>query len=179
MIDLNLVKQVTELADWFVGLPQKLVDAIMDTRHTFHTRRERIEAAKELAALREVGKSIQHLYFFKGNIFTWVNRIQTQQDATGADYVREMFACIVAQLDDVWQALQDTSISNLALGAEVSQMISKSKMTYTALAQLTDAQIFSDRGLVDIIADMEAMERSGNLILFRVDEHRRQLDGTY
>lgn len=179
MIDVNLVKQAIELADWFVALPQKLVDAVMGTRLAFYTRKERIEAAKELAALREVGKSIQHLYFFKGNIFTWVNRIQSQQDAEGAEEIRDMFGFVATQLEDVWQALQDTPISNLALGAEVSQMLSASKLTYTKLSQLTDSEIFSDRGLVEIVAAMEAMEKSGNGILFRVDEHRRQLDATF
>ncbi|RWM22120.1 hypothetical protein [Mesorhizobium sp.] len=106
MIDLNLAKQVIELADWFLALPQKLVDAVMGSRQTYLNRKGRIEAAKELAALREVGKSLQQLYFFKGNIFTWVNRVQSQQDTEGAAYVREFFSQVAAQLDDVWKAFR-------------------------------------------------------------------------
>jgi len=179
MIDLNLVKQATDLADWFFGLPEKLVSAVMGTKQTYLDRKERIQAAKELAAIREVGKSLQQLFFFKGNIFTWINSVQTQQNAEDASYVREMFSQVATQLEEVWQALQDAPISNLALGAEASQKLAEAKSTYAKLAVLSDAEIFGDRGLVDIIKAMEDLQESGSLILSRVDQHRTRLDCTY
>jgi tRNA U54 and U55 pseudouridine synthase Pus10 len=151
----------------------------MGTQQSYLDRKERILAAKELAAIREVGKCLQQLFFFKGNIFTWVNSVQLQQNSEEAGYVRDLFSQVATQLEEVWQALQETQISNLALGAEVSQKLAEAKSTYAKLAALSDAEIFGDRGLIDIIEAMEALQESGSLILSRVDEHRTRLDCTY
>jgi hypothetical protein len=63
MIDLDLVKQFRETVEWFVHLPEKLVTAVMEPKRVYLERRERIQKAKELVELREIGKSIQGLYF--------------------------------------------------------------------------------------------------------------------
>jgi hypothetical protein len=73
-IDVDLLKQFRESADWIMQLPEKMVRAIMNTKIALLNRRERIAEYKELAELREISKSIQQLYGFKGNILAVCER---------------------------------------------------------------------------------------------------------
>jgi hypothetical protein len=178
-IDLDLLKQVRETADWFIGLPQKLVAAVMGTKLDYLDRRERILKSKELAELREIGKVIQSLYFFKGNILLWVNKVQTQKDIEDVEYVRDLFDSVAKGLDNIWNVMSETPLSNTQLGADVSMQIAKAKATYEALRDLPDQAILDDRGILDILASMEEMMGAGRLLLMQVDDHRNQIDNTY
>jgi hypothetical protein len=99
-IDLDLLKQFRESADWVMQLPEKLVKAVMDTKLTLLNRRERVAKYKELAELREVGKSIQKLYGFKGNILQYANIIQRERTVEDIEEIRRVFACAAGAIDD-------------------------------------------------------------------------------
>lgn len=178
-IDLDLLKQVRETADWFIGLPQKLIAAVMGTKLDYLDRRERILKSKELAELREIEKVIQSLYFFKGNILLWANKVQTQKDTEDVECVRDLFDSVAKGLDDIWKVMSETPLSNTQLGADVSTQIAKAKATYEALRDLLDHAILDDRGILDILASMEEMMGAGRLLLMQVDDHRSQIDNTY
>ena len=178
-INLDLLKQVRESADWFIGLPRKLVSAYMGTKEDCLNRRERIQKAKELAELREIGKTIQSLYFFKGKLLAWATQVQVDKDVESAQYIREIFSSVVANLDEIWVALSETPLSNSQLGAEVSLQLGKAKAIYETLSSLSDEAIIEDRAMLEILAHVEDMQESGRLLLMEVDEHRRRIDCTY
>lgn len=178
-IDFDLLKQVRETADWFLQLPEKLVAAVMGPRVAYLERRARISKSKELAELREIGKSIQQLYLSKGSIIDWANRIQNQNQAEDVGYVKELFGEVARGLDEIWLVMSETPLSNTELGAEVALQIATAKKTYEALSHLPDQAILSDRGLPDIMKAMEEMMDAGRLLLAKVDEHRRHIDFSY
>jgi hypothetical protein len=101
LIDVDLLKQFRETADWVMQLPEKLVKAVMDTKLTSLNRRERIAKYKELAELREIGKSIQELYGFKGNLLLYANIIQRERTVEDIKEIRILFAGAAAALDDL------------------------------------------------------------------------------
>jgi hypothetical protein len=178
MIDLNLMKQVTDLADWFMALPTKLVEAVMAPRKAFLDAKEKIAKLEELAALREVGGYVQSLYWFKGNIYQWLNHLQVQQKVEGVEYVKGLFADAVSALTAVEEIMKRTPLSNLSLASEAALKIAEGKRTFEALATLPDADILGDRGLIDIIAAMDTIMENGSFLARLADHHRQELEGT-
>jgi hypothetical protein len=104
-IDVDLLKQFRESADWIMQLPEKMVKAIMNTKVALLNRRERVAKYKELAELREIGKSIQQLYAFKGNILLYANIMQRERNFEDIKEIRRLFASAVELLDDIWAAI--------------------------------------------------------------------------
>lgn len=178
-IDLDLLKQVRETADWFMHLPEKLVAAVMGPKLARLDRRERILKSKELAELREIGKSIQQLYSFKGNIILWANALQVGKEVEDVEYCRNLFGDVAEKLDEIWSVMSETPLSNTQLGAEISLQIAVAKRTYESLRDLPDHLMIEDRNLLEIVADMNVIMEAGDLLLMKVDEHRRNIDLTY
>jgi hypothetical protein len=175
-IDVDLVKQFRECADWVMQLPEQLVKAVMDTKLTLLNRRERIARYKELAELREIGKSIQELYGFKGNLLLYVNIIQRERTVEDIEKIRLLFSGSAAALDDMWSAISETPISNMQLGIEAAQQIKRAKMVFETLRDLPNDAILDDRQLLDILADVQYMADAGKRLVMTVDAHRRDLD---
>lgn len=155
------------------------IAAVMEPKRVYLERRERIQKAKELVELREIGKSIQGLYFWKGNIILWANGMQAQKRVEDVEYVRDLFAHVAERLDYIWLVMSETPLLNTQLGSEAALQIAKAKKIYEALRDLPDQAIIEDRGLLDILAEMQEMAEVGNALLMKVDEHRRQIDHTH
>jgi hypothetical protein len=177
-IEVDLLKQCRETADWFLKLPEKLVTAVMGTQQVYYNRRERIQKAKELAAIREIGKNIQDLYTHKGNIYVSLNAMQLQRNIGDVEYVRGLFSRVAEELSEICLVMSETPLSNAQLGAEVSLQIAIAKKAYEALRDLPEEAILGDRRLLDILADLDEMREAGGFLLRMVDQHRRQLDNT-
>jgi hypothetical protein len=177
-IEVDLLKQCRETADWFLKLPEQLVIAVMGTQQVYYNRRERIQKAKELAAIREIGKTIQNLYIRKGNIYVSLNDMQLQRNTGDVEYVRGLFSGVAEELGEIFLVMSETPLSNAQLGAEVSVEIAIAKKTYEALRDLPEDAILDDRRLLDILADLDEMREAGGFLLRMVDQHRRQLDNT-
>jgi hypothetical protein len=175
-IDVDLLKQFRETADWLMQLPEKLVAAVADTKLSLLNRRERIAKYKELAELREIGKSIKELYGFKGNILVYANIIQRERSARDIEQIRDVFARAAAALDDIGLAIGETPISSMKLGAEAAQQIGIAKTVYERLRDLPNEALLDDRRLLDLLADLNYMAEAGKRLLIMVDERRRELD---
>jgi hypothetical protein len=178
-IDIDILRQVRETADWFIQLPAKLVAAIMGTRLSYLDRRERISKLKELAVLREMGKVMQELYFFKGDILGWLHNIQSRRLAEDIAHVRGIFDDVIARLDIIWLVMSETPLSDTKLGAEAALEIAKGKRTYKRLRDLPDEVILADHGLLDIFEDINKMMAAGDHLLKMIEEHRQRIDNTY
>jgi hypothetical protein len=178
-IDSNLIKQVEGITTWFFALPQKILSATLGTQEVYFRRRERIQKQRELAEIREVGKLIQSLYFSKGSLLLLANAMQMDRDTAIADEFRTIFGSIANSIDGIWEAISETPISNLSLGAEISTHLGLTKATYNSLCLLPDEAILDDRRLLEIIRMVEQMQEVGSLILLEVDQHRLRLDSTY
>lgn len=178
MIDLNLMKQISDLADWFMSLPTKLVEAVMGPRRTYLDQKEKTAKLEELAALREIGQHVTSLYIFKGNIYQWANRLQAQQQVEEVEIVQAMFVFAADALNSVEEILRRTPLSNLTLASEAALALAEGKRTYQALAKLPDADILGDRGLIDIIAAMDSMKEMGSFLMDLADHHTQQLESS-
>ena len=75
--------------------------------------------------------------------------------------------------------MSETPLSNTQLGAEISLQIAVAKRTYESLRDLPDHLMIEDRNLLEIVADMNVIMEAGDLLLMKVDEHRRNIDLTY
>jgi uncharacterized protein YaaR (DUF327 family) len=175
-IDVDLLKQFRESADWIMQLPEKMVKAIMNTKVALLNRRERVAKYKELAELREIGKSIQKLYAFKGNILLYANIMQRERNFEDIKEIRRLFASAVELLDDIWAAISETPISSMQLGTEAAQQIETAKTIFKKLRDLPDDALLDDRQLLDILANVNYMAEAGKRLLMTVDAHRRELD---
>jgi hypothetical protein len=144
-INVDLLKQCRETADWFLHLPEKLLSAIMGPKQVYLNRHERIQKARELVALREVGKTIQTLYFHKGNIFVTINTMQRERHVNDVEYIQDLFRGVARSLEDIWAILSEMPLSNAQLGAEISFQIGKAKRSYEALSGLPEEAILDRR----------------------------------
>lgn len=178
-INVDLLRQIRDTANWFIELPTRLVSAYLGTKEGFLNRRERVKRAKEIAELREIAKIIQSLYHSKGDLLAWADRMQIDNDIESAQDVREIFSNVVLKLDVIREAMNETPLSNLQLGAEVSFQLGKAKAAYNALAEISDRVIIEDRGIIEILSYVEKMQNAGYQLLKEVDAHRRLIDNTY
>ncbi|HKY53345.1 MAG TPA: hypothetical protein VJM08_03525 [Anaerolineales bacterium] len=176
MVDFNLVKQVTDLADWFFGLPAKLVSAVMEPQKTYYEDKERIAKLKELQAIRELGEHLQSLLFFKGNIYRWINRLQVQEQVEEVEYVRDLFVFAIDALKSAEQVMKDNSFSSLTLVLDATQKLIEARQAYESFAALSDVEILQERRLIDIVASMEDFQRSGSSLIMHADSHRKELE---
>jgi hypothetical protein len=172
----ELVKAATDFANWLTCLPQRLVESVMGTQEAWYNRKVRVQKAKDLAELAEIAKIIQDLYWFKGPILVWANRLQTQKWTEDVEQVRDLFSSVVASLDELHSVLQETPLTDLALGAEVNLQISKARATYSALRDTPDEALLEDRNLIDILSNMEEMIESGRYLLSVIEHYRATLD---
>lgn len=175
MIPPELIKQVGEIADWFLALPEKLVGAVMGSQEVFYENRERIRKLKELAILHEAGTDLSFLVVFKGNVYVWINRLQAQERVEEVEYVRNIFNNVVERLDSMLEKLRKSPLSSLELMVEISKKIGEARATYAALAALPDSAILEDRQLIDIVDAMQRMEQDGEFLIRLVDDHRKKL----
>lgn len=176
MIDLNLIKQVMEIGDWIFALPVKLVDSVMGAREAYLRGKNEINRLQELEALREVGHYLTTIYGFKGNVYRWANRLQAQKEVEEAETVRMLFLEASLALSDVERILKDARLSNLSLASEAAFKIAEAKSTYDALAKLSDADILGDRGLIDLIAEMDRLMDTGTFLMRLADHYRLELE---
>lgn len=176
MIDLNLMKQVTDLADWFMSLPTRLVEAVMGPRQAYLAAKEKTAKLEELEALRQIAQNIQTLYLFKGNIYQWANRLQAQQQVEEAEDVRDLFVWAADALNSVEEIMKRTPLSSLTLATEAALKVTEGKRTYQALAKLSDADILGDRGLIDIIAAMDSMRDQASFLMRLAEHHMQELE---
>ena len=178
MIDLNLMKQVTELGDWIFSLPVKIVEAVMGPREAYLRGKNEIDRLNELKALREAGQHLTTIYGFKGNVYRWAIRLQAQKDVEEVESVRLLFQEAVWALGDAEKVLRDARLSNLGLASEAAFRIAEAKSTYEALSKLTDAEILGDRGLIDLIAEMDRLMDSGAFLARLADHHVQELQNS-
>lgn len=178
MIDLNLMKQVTELGDWIFSLPVKLVEAVMRPREAYLRGKNEIDRLEELKALREVGSHLTTIYGFKGNVYKWVNRLQTQQQVEEVEHVRLLFVEATYALNDAEKVLKSARLSNLELATQAAFKLAEAKSTYNALSKLSDSDILEDRGLIDLIDEMDRLMETGTFLSRLADHHRKELENS-
>ncbi|MGF6226222.1 hypothetical protein QFZ27_000177 [Inquilinus ginsengisoli] len=178
-IDVDLLKQFRDTADWFIQLPQKLIEAVMGSRQVYYERKERIRKAKELAELQEIGKSLQSLYLMKGSLSDWMSEIQIDGRMTSLSSVRELFVEISEKISEISKVIEETSISNLSLGSECAVQLARSQHVFRQLGDLPDDALIADAGMVDVMSRLQEVTEAGTRLLLKVDEHRRSLDSMY
>lgn len=178
-IDAELVREVRKLASWFIALPDKIVEMVMKPQESYLIRRERIKKLKELVELREVGKEIQHLYIAKGSIVSWVEQLQNNPSAEYVIYVRELFSEVETKAKIIKDVLSETALSNSSLGTDAASFLSRMELAYKRLAELPSDVLLQDSTVREIAGLLERMQAAGAILVQRVDEHRKYLDGTY
>lgn len=178
-IDANLIEEIRETADWMLVLPEKLVSAVLKPQEEYLRRRERIRRLKEIVELREIGKTIQQLYFFKGSIIHWVQEIQSEQKADDIKYVRELFEEIANGIEALKDTLAETSLSDTSLGAEASMFLSRAALAHRRLAALPEEALLNDRAVIEIVTLMERLTTEAGALIEKLDEHRKVLDYSY
>src|ERR1700684_1576514 len=68
----DLLKEVRLAAEFLTSLPERLVNEVMGARLSYRDWKERVQAAKKSAELREIGKKLATLYFTKGSVLGWL-----------------------------------------------------------------------------------------------------------
>jgi len=178
-IDLGLLKELRETTDWLISLPENLVSAVLKPKEEFLQRRERIGKLKEIVELREIGKTIQRLYIFKGSIVVWIESVQSEKSIQDAKYVRQLFEEVRSGITRLRETVGETTITETALGTEAEVFLSRSEAAYKQLAELPDEAFIHDEAIVEIAKLLEQLMDSANALISRLDEHRKLLDHYY
>jgi hypothetical protein len=178
-IDLNLIKETRETTDWLLAFPDKLVSAVIKPRESFLRRRERIHRLKELVEIREIGKAIQSLYFFKGDLVQWRHELQSERRLEDAVHVRELFVSLKNGVADIRETVAYTSISNTSLGAEAALFLARAELVYQKLSELPDEILLDDKAIPEIARLLERIIHAASTLLKQLDEYRKLLDHVY
>ncbi len=171
----ELIRELRLLAEFVVSLPERVVGTIIAARESYSGWRERVRIQKEIAATREIGRALQHIYFFKGDIVAWA-RSMDLSDSQNIIYLRELFSEVICGLDNVRAVVEETAFSNTELATEAAAFIAKAATVYKRLEQLPDSD-FRDPGLAgEIAAGVEKMSSAGGELVRRLDNERFMLD---
>jgi hypothetical protein len=175
----ELIKQIRETADFLLTLPQKIVAAVMGTRHGYFAWKERIAAQRELAAVREVGKKLQTLYFWKGDMIAFINSIDFETELKFVTEFRQMFGEIADGLDELQEILKETAFSNTKLATDAALLISKASRSYRSMSALPESSLCQREVLRSMGIEMERLTDAGGELIQQLDDQRRVLDHTY
>lgn len=179
----SLVKELRETCNYILELPDKLFSLVAEYKIKSLSRQERINALKELVELREIGKILQNMYFWKGDFIGFVKGIETSENASinneDIKYIKEVFLCISEGLKELNITLSETAFSNTQLATDASLFIGKAIHQYNSLAALSDSQLVECGSLVEICTSVEEITKNGTALIERLDEERRLLDHTY
>ncbi len=175
----ELIKQIRDTADFLLMLPQKIVAAVMGTRHSYFAWKQRISDQRELAAVREVGKKLQSLYFWKGDMIAFIDSIDFETELKFVTEFRQMFAEIAEGLDELQEILKETAFSNTKLATDAALLISKASRSYRSMSGLPESSLCQREVLRSVGIEMEKLIDAGSELIRQLDDQRRVLDATY
>lgn len=178
-IDLGVIKEIRETTDWLLSFPEKLVSAVLGPQEEYLERRERIRKLKEIVELREIAKTIQGLYISKGSLVVWIESLQSTHGGEDAKYVRELFEEVRSGIASLKEVVDETTLTNTALGTEAAIFLSRTEAAYKQLAELPDEALVHDKAIAEIARLLERMMDSAHALVKRLDEHRMVLDHYY
>ena len=183
MIDLaTLVREVRETADWILQLPVKLIAAWQQPSEELHSRRERIRKLKELTELREIGKNLQYLYFWKGDMIAFAQKLDAAPDQVSPEaeeWFKESFDTTAAHLKEMREQIADSSFSNLGTSIEAISTLSRAIVAYEALRDAPKGLLLHSGKVAELCSVLISLEDAGHEFIKRVDERRHLLDHTY
>jgi hypothetical protein len=178
-INIDILKQLSDFADWILKLPETLIDSVMAPREVYFTRKERIAKLKELVELRELAKTLTGIYVFKGSMVQWVKILQKERRPEDAKELRRLLVGVASGIRNMSDVLSETSISGFAVGAEAALQLGRAATIYDSLAAYSDEILLNDDRLIMVADELERMIEVAKPLLDRIDTHRALLDHTY
>lgn len=175
----ELMKEVRETADFLLKLPDKLAAMVMQPQESYLTRKQRIAKLKEVAEIREIGKTLGHMFIMKGGALEFLDRIDRNPREEDVAYLKSIFDHVIYSLEELKSTIHDTSLASSALASEASIFISRAITTYRALQALPTDTLADSGNLREISETIINLERASRSLLERLDGYRSSLEGTY
>jgi hypothetical protein len=179
-IDFNLAKSLTELADYFLALPEKLVEAGMQPFAKYYGMKERIARGKELVELREIAKLLQRLYISKGSILPFLRQPEAERpnSAELTEEVQWFVNEVLKSLTLLSELSRTASFGSFTLAAEGALRIGQAQAFWRQLEGLSGSELIATGRISSLAAELERLQASGTPLLEAVDQYRLSLDRT-
>jgi hypothetical protein len=176
----DLMREIREAVNFVVELPRKIVNSFMGARSDYQGWKQRIEAQKRNAEMREIAKCLQGLYFRKADISAYVASPEFKNDDKDVEILKGTFSEAAENLQTLRQMLIEIGPTHPLLITDAPVLIASASRAYQTIAKLPDSEFRSDRAaLSDLCRNLDALTEAGNSLLKRLDDERQMLDYTY
>ena len=180
----ELLKQVREAAAFLLNIPEKLISLVPDIKISYLGRKERIRVLKDVVELREFGKDLQELYFFKGDLVEFVrdhigSGLNAIDDQWKIEMLKGIFCSAGKRLEEVRATIKDMYFGQTAVALEAILFLAKASAIYRRLSELPDAELRDSEHLVEICSFIQGLSECGLTFVEQLDEYRKQIDYTY
>lgn len=176
VIDGKLLREIRELADFVVKLPERLATIPLDVGIARSQRKERLKQLKEIANLREIGKCLITIYSTKGGLAPFFDVDPSNDD--DVIYIKGIFEFVIDSLEGIQEILEEGDFSDVSLATEASEKVAKYIAIYKMLLQISDSDL-STNNLSEIGTCIQIMQAEGSQLIKKLDDQRRLLDHTF
>jgi len=180
----QLLKELRQAAEFLLQLPKTLVTLLPDLKIAYLNRKERIRVLKEIVELREFGKQLQDLYFFKGNLIEFAKECgegdgDASDDSWRIATLKEMFGETHESLERIRSSIADFYFVQTSIAVEALLFLAQASGIFKRLSMLPDAALRDKNSLVEICSFMEQLLDQANKFIEELDSHRKLLDYSY
>ena len=175
----EFIKQIRLAADFLLQLPKRLMSVINETHYDYHDWKDRVEAQKKNAGLREVGKKMVSLYFSKGSILAYVQSSRFGADEDDLKFLKELFSEVADGLDELKEMIEEIGLFKIAFLLEAAPLISKASVAYRVFSTLPDPDLRDRSILEEVCRGMDDLIVAGQKLIKESEEGRKLIDYTY
>lgn len=181
IVNVNLAKVIKETRDFInflINLPPKIIKMIDELAAKNYSRKDRLAIQRQIVGFRELAKSLQTLYVFKGSLKAYLSEMGSNPTSSHILTIKEIIEDVISALEDIKVSLPDLELNAPTLSMDVSNRVTSAILEYKSMKSAIEAGI--DVSLIlDMILKMEELKEKATDLIQKLDEIRSYLDHHY
>lgn len=181
IVNINLAKVIKEtkgFIEFLISLPPRIIKMIDELVAANSSRKDRLAIQRQIVGFRELAKSLQTLYFFKGNLKAYLSEMGSNPTLSYILTIKEIIEDVILSLEDIKVSLPDLELNAPDLSMDVSNRVTSAILEYKSMKLAVEGGI--DVSLIlDILVKMEELIEAATGLIQKLDERRFYLDHYY
>jgi hypothetical protein len=176
----ELLKELRQSAEFILRLPKALLTLLPELQISYMERKERIRVLKEIVELREFGKELQDLYFFKGGLLEFAKDCaEGDADDEHIAGLKELFGEMHLSLERIRSSVSDFYFAQTSIAVEALLFLARASGIFRRLSLLPNAALRDKDSLIEICSFMEKTLGEASEFIEELDNQRKLLDYSY
>lgn len=174
----KVIKETKDFIEFLINLPPRIIKMIDELASANSSRKDRMAIQRQMVGFRELAKSLQTLYFFKGNLKAYLSEMGSNPSPGHILTIKEIIEDVILSLEGIKVSLPDLELNTPDLSMEVSNRVTSAILEYKSMKSAIEGGI--DVSLIlDMLLKMEELKEGATGLIQKLDETRLHLDHYY